>query len=139
MTDIFISSAVRTAIGSFGGSLSSVPLIELATHVGKEAINRAGITPDKIQQTVFGNVIHTEPRDMYLSRVAAINSGVPQEAPALTLNRLCGSGLQAVITAYEQILLGRSNINLAGGAECMSRVGHNLPVSYTHLTLPTKA
>ena len=126
MTDIFISSAVRTAIGSFGGSLSSVPLIDLATHVGKEAINRAGITPDKIQQTVFGNVIHTEPRDMYLSRVAAINSGVPQEAPALTLNRLCGSGLQAVITAYEQILLGRSNVNLAGGAECMSRVGHNL-------------
>ena len=114
MTDIFISSAVRTAIGSFGGSLSSVPLIELATHVGKEAIKRAEITPDKIQQTVFGNVIHTEPRDMYLSRVAAINSGVPQEAPALTLNRLCGSGLQAVITAYE-------------------------PVSYTHLTLPTRS
>jgi len=103
MADIFISSAVRTAIGSFGGSLSGLSLSELATHVGKEAINRAGIAPDKIEQTVFGNVIHTEPRDMYLSRVAAINSGVPQESPALTLNRLCGSGLQAVVTAYEQI------------------------------------
>ena len=75
MADIFISSAVRTAIGSFGGSLSGLSLSELATHVGKEAINRAGIAPDKIEQTVFGNVIHTEPRDMYLSRVAAINSG----------------------------------------------------------------
>ena len=126
MADIFISSAVRTAIGSFGGSLSGLSLSELATHVGKEAINRAGIAPDKIEQTVFGNVIHTEPRDMYLSRVAAINSGVPQESPALTLNRLCGSGLQAVVTAYEQILLGRSCVNLAGGAECMSRVGHIL-------------
>ena len=126
MADIFISSAVRTAIGSFGGSLSGLSLSELATHVGKEAINRAGIAPDKIEQTVFGNVIHTEPRDMYLSRVAAINSGVPQESPALTLNRLCGSGLQAVVTAYEQILLGCSCVNLAGGAECMSRVGHIL-------------
>jgi acetyl-CoA C-acetyltransferase len=121
---VVIVSGVRTAIGSFGGSLAGKPPTELAAAVAKEAIARAGCEPADIQQTVFGNVIHTEPKDMYLSRVAAIRAGVPETSPALTVNRLCGSGLQAVVTAAEQILLGNADIVLAGGAESMSRTGH---------------
>ncbi|CAN7673861.1 beta-ketothiolase BktB [Rhizobium sp. LjRoot254] len=123
---VVIISGVRTAIGSFGGSLAGKPPTELATAVAREAIARAGCDPADIQQSVFGNVIHTEPKDMYLARVAAINAGVPATSPALTVNRLCGSGLQAVVTAAEQILLGNADIALAGGAENMSRTGHLL-------------
>lgn len=122
--NIAIVSAVRTAIGDFGGALAAMPPTELATLVSKEAIQRAGTPPDRVEQTVFGHVINTEPKDMYLSRVAAINAGVPETAPALTLNRLCGSGLQAVVTAAEAITLGNASIALAGGAESMSRAGH---------------
>jgi len=122
--DVIIASGTRTAIGDFGGALSGVAPSALAAAVAAEAISRAGIGADAVQQTVFGNVIHTEPRDMYLSRVAAIEAGVPDTAPALTLNRLCGSGLQAVITASEQIALGYAEVVLAGGAESMSRAGH---------------
>lgn len=124
VNDVIIASGTRTAIGDFGGGLSSVAPSVLATAVAVEAISRAGINADAVQQAIFGNVIHTEPRDMYLSRVAAINAGVPEAAPALTLNRLCGSGLQSVITASEQIALGFAEIVLAGGAESMSRAGH---------------
>lgn len=124
--DIYILSAVRTAIGSFGGALAGISPTSLATSVGKEAIKRAGITPKEVGQTVFGNVIHTEPKDMYLSRVAAISAGVSDTAPALTLNRLCGSGLQAVATASDAIALGHAEVALAGGAENMSRAGHLL-------------
>ncbi|WP_127115865.1 beta-ketothiolase BktB [Shimia sediminis] len=126
LMNIAILSGVRTAIGTFGGSLAGTPPCDLATHVAQEAISRAGVSPDQIDQTVFGNVIHTEPRDMYISRVAAIGAGVPETSPALTLNRLCGSGLQAVVSAAEQITLGNASMTLAGGAECMSRVGHML-------------
>ncbi|MEP4038021.1 beta-ketothiolase BktB [Pseudophaeobacter sp.] len=122
--NIAILSGVRTAIGGFGGALAGTAPCELATKVAAEAITRAGVTPDQVETSVFGNVIHTEPRDMYISRVAAIGAGVPETSPALTLNRLCGSGLQAVVTAAEQITLGNASIALAGGAENMSRVGH---------------
>lgn len=124
MRNVVITSGVRTAIGDFGGALVGSPPCDLASAVAKEAIARSGVSAAEIEQSVFGNVIHTEPRDMYLSRVAAINAGVPETAPALTLNRLCGSGLQAVVTAAEQIMLGNGDIILAGGAENMSRVGH---------------
>ena len=119
-----ITSGVRTAIGDFGGALADIAPTKLAADVAREAIARAGIEADAVGLSVFGNVIHTEPRDMYLSRVAAIEAGVPETSPALTLNRLCGSGLQAVVTAAEQILLGNAEVALAGGAESMSRSGH---------------
>lgn len=122
--NVVIVSAVRTAIGDFGGALAGISPCALAAAVAAEAIARSGLTPDDVGQTVFGNVIHTAPEDMYLSRVAAIRAGVPAEAPALTLNRLCGSGLQAVISAAEQIELGKVDVALAGGAESMSRAGH---------------
>jgi acetyl-CoA C-acetyltransferase len=124
MQDVVITSAVRTAIGTFGGALAGTPPCDLAAAVAQAAIDRASITPSDVRQSIFGNVIHTEPRDMYLARVAAIGAGVPDTAPALTLNRLCGSGLQAVVSAAEQIMLGKADITLAGGAENMSRVGH---------------
>lgn len=126
MQDVMIVSAVRTAIGTFGGSLAGVAPCDLAQKVAAEAIARSGLAPAEIGQTVMGNVIHTEPRDMYLSRVAAIGAGVPATSPALTLNRLCGSGLQATISASEQIALGKCRAALAGGAESMSRAGHLL-------------
>ena len=119
-----IVSGVRSAIGDFGGALAGVPPTELAATVSREAIRRAGIEAGEVGMSVFGNVIHTEPKDMYLSRVAAISAGVPETSPALTLNRLCGSGLQAVVTAAEAILLGNAEVALAGGAESMSRSGH---------------
>ncbi|WP_204248263.1 beta-ketothiolase BktB [Kiloniella spongiae] len=124
MKTVVIASGVRTAIGTFGGALAVTPPCELATMVAAEAIKRAGIDASGIDQSVFGNVIHNEPRDMYLSRVAAMGAGVSETAPALTLNRLCGSGLQAVVSGAEQIMLGNADIVLAGGAENMSRVGH---------------
>ena len=124
--DIVILSAVRTAIGTFGGSLSGIAPCDLGVSVAKEAIARSGVDAAQIGQTVMGNVIHTEPRDMYLSRVTAIGAGVPETSPSLTLNRLCGSGLQAVVTAFEQISLGHCEAALAGGAESMSRAGHLL-------------
>ncbi|MDB0001713.1 beta-ketothiolase BktB [Oceanospirillaceae bacterium] len=124
MRDVVITSGVRTAIGDFGGALSGIPPCDLAIAVAIEAIARAGVEAHRIDQSVFGNVIHTEPRDMYLSRVAAMGAGMPPASTALTLNRLCGSGLQAVVTGAEQIMLGNAEMVLAGGAENMSRVGH---------------
>ncbi|WP_320177594.1 beta-ketothiolase BktB [Roseovarius pacificus] len=121
---VMILSGVRTGIGTLGGSLSGIAPTQLGALVAKEAIDRAGVSTLEIGQTVMGNVIHTEPKDMYLSRVVAIDASVPETSPALTLNRLCGSGLQAVITAFEQILLGNASVALAGGAESMSRAGH---------------
>jgi len=126
MKEVIIASGVRSAIGDFGGALAGTAPCDLATAVASEAILRAGIAPEDVGQTVFGQVLHTEPRDMYVSRVAAIGAGVPETTPALTLNRLCGSGLQAVISAYEQIILGHTDVALAGGVESMSRAGHLL-------------
>ncbi|CAH1651478.1 beta-ketothiolase BktB [Chelatococcus asaccharovorans] len=126
---VVIASGVRTAIGDFGGALAGISPCELGAIVAREAIARAGIAGSDIGQTVFGNVIHTAPEDMYVSRVVAMRAGVPETAPALTLNRLCGSGMQAVVTASEQILLGHAEIVLAGGTENMSRAGHLLTQS----------
>ena len=122
--NVVITSAVRTAIGDFAGALSGLAPCELGAAVAREAIARAGVPADEIGQAVFGNVIHTAPEDMYLSRVVALRAGVPQSSPALTLNRLCGSGLQAIVTAAEAIMLGNADAALAGGAESMSRSGH---------------
>lgn len=126
---VVIASGTRTAIGDMGGALASLSPCDLGAAVAAEAIARAGIDPTEIGQTVFGNVIHTAPEDMYLSRVVALRAGVPATSPALTLNRLCGSSLQAVVSAAEQILLGTTDIALAGGAESMSRAGHLLTQS----------
>lgn len=126
---VMILSGVRTGIGTFGGTLSGIAPTDLGTQVAREAIARSGLTADDIGQTVMGNVIHTEPKDMYLSRVVAHGASVPVQSPALTLNRLCGSGLQAVIAAYEQIVLGNASAALAGGAESMSRAGHLMTAS----------
>lgn len=116
-----VVSAVRTAIGKFGGSLKDSSPTDLAAAVVRESIKRAAISPSDVGHVVFGNVIHTEAKDMYLSRVAAINGGCPVETPALTLNRLCGSGLQAIVSAAQMIQTGDTDIAVAGGAECMSR------------------
>ena len=124
MANVVIVSAVRTAIGDFGGALADVTPCDLGAIVAREAIVRAGIDAAQVGQTVFGNVIATAPEDMYVSRVVAIRAGVPAASPALTVNRLCGSGLQAIVSAAEQILLGNVEVALAGGTESMSRAGH---------------
>lgn len=127
--DVVIAAGARTAIGAFGGGLSDFPLGELTTEVTREAVSRAAIEPSEVEHVVFGNVIHTDPRDMYLARVSAINAGLPVTTPALTLNRLCGSGLQAVLTAASYIQSGEHACTLAGGGESMSRTPHWLPAS----------
>ena len=121
MTDIFILSATRTAIGTFGGSLAGLAPHEIATHAAKSAIARAGVEPGQIGTVVFGHVINTEPKDMYLSRLAGMGAGIPQETPAMNVNRLCGSGAQAIVSAAQSLMLGDADMALAGGAECMSR------------------
>jgi acetyl-CoA C-acetyltransferase len=126
MTDIYILSAARTAIGSFGGSLSGLGPIDLATHVAKAAIARAGVEAGQIGTSVFGHVLNTEPRDMYLSRVAAMDAGMAEGAVAMNVNRLCGSGAQAIVSAAQMLMLGDCDMALAGGAECMSRAPYML-------------
>ena len=125
--EVVIVSGARTPIGDFGGSLKDFAPTQLGAMVATEALKRAGVEGAEVDQVVFGNVIHTEAVDMYLSRVVALNSGVSEQSTALTLNRLCGSGLQAIITAAQNILLGDSNIALAGGAESMSRAPYSAP------------
>jgi acetyl-CoA C-acetyltransferase len=125
--DLFILSGVRTAIGKYGGGLAGVPPCDLAAAVVREAVTRAGVDSSAVGHCVFGNVIHTEPRDMYLGRVAAVNGGLPVETPAFTVNRLCGSGLQAIISAAQAITLGDAEVAVAGGAESMSRGQYWVP------------
>lgn len=125
--DVFFVGTARTAIGSFGGSLKDVPLVDLATVAVKGALAHAGIDGEPIGHVVMGNVVPTEPRDAYLSRVAAIGAGMPQETPAFNVNRLCGSGLQAIVSAAQGILLGDFALAVAGGAESMSRGPYLLP------------
>ena len=121
MTGIVILSGARTAIGTFGGSLSGFAPIELATFASREAIARSGISAEQIGHVVFGHIINTEPRDMYLSRVASVEAGVPVGTPAMNVNRLCGSGLQAMVSAAQALREGEADFALAGGADCMSR------------------
>ncbi|MBP6057466.1 MAG: acetyl-CoA C-acyltransferase family protein [Nitrosomonas sp.] len=127
MRDVVILSGVRTAIGDYGGALKQVAPADLAAKVVREAVLRAKTDPDEIGHLVFGNVIHGESRDMYLARIACINGGLAQHASALTVNRLCGSGLQAIISASQNILLNDTDVAVAGGAESMSRAGYLLP------------
>jgi acetyl-CoA C-acetyltransferase len=122
--EVVILSGVRTAIGDYGGSLKDIAPTDLAARVVREAVSRAKVDPKDIGQCVFGNVIHTEPKDMYLSRVAGVNGGLPVETGALTLNRLCGSGMQAIVSASQYILLGDVDAAVAGGAESMSRAAY---------------
>lgn len=125
--DVVVVAGARTAIGDFGGSLKDFPPTELAARCVKEALARAEVAPEEVGHVVFGNVIHTEAKDMYLARVAAIEGGVPREVPALTLNRLCGSGLQAIVSAAQIVALGDADIAVAGGAESMSRANYWVP------------
>jgi acetyl-CoA C-acetyltransferase len=125
--EVVVVSAVRTAIGTYGGALAGSPPADLAALVVRESVSRAGLAPADIGHCVFGNVIHTEARDMYMARVAAVNGGLPVETPALTVNRLCGSGLQAIVSAAQLILQGDAEAAVAGGAECMSRAQYWLP------------
>src|SRR5512132_2476592 len=122
--EVVILSGVRTAIGDYGGSLKDQPPTELAARVVQEAVRRAGVEPAAIGQCVFGNVIHTEPRDMYISRLACVNGGLPHDTGALTLNRLCGSGMQAIVSASQYIMLGDTDAAVAGGVESMSRAAY---------------
>lgn len=127
MTDVVILSGARTAIGTFGGSLAGTPPIELATVASRAALDRAGVEGDAIGHVSFGHVINTEPRDMYLSRVAAMQAGIPETTPAMNVNRLCGSGAQAIVSVVQSLQLGDADFGLAGGAECMSRSPFILP------------
>jgi acetyl-CoA C-acetyltransferase len=127
MEEIFVLSGVRTPIGKYGGGLASVPPCDLAAKVVREAVSRAGVTADDVGHIVFGNVLHTETRDMYISRVAGVNGGLNIGTPALTVNRLCGSGMQAIVSAAQAIMLGDCEAAVAGGAESMSRAPYWLP------------
>ena len=129
MTGIVILGGARTAIGTFGGSLAGFAPCDLATLVAKEAIARAGVTPEQIGQVVFGHVLNTEPRDMYVSRVAAVQAGIPVGTPAMNVNRLCGSGAQAVVSAAQALMLGDADFALAGGVDCMSRAPYTVPAA----------
>ena len=119
--EVVVVSAVRTAIGTFGGSLKDIPPTELGATVVRESLARAGVEGKDVGHVVFGHVVNSEPKDMYLSRVAAINGGCPKETPAFNVNRLCGSGLQAIVSASQGILLGDYDVAIGGGAENMSR------------------
>jgi acetyl-CoA C-acetyltransferase len=125
--EVLILSGVRTAIGGYGGSLKDTPPSDLGARCVREAVSRSGAKPADIGHVVFGNIIHTEPHDHYLARVAGVKGGLPHETPALTLNRLCGSGLQAVITAANMISAGDCEFAVAGGAENMSRSPYLAP------------
>jgi acetyl-CoA C-acetyltransferase len=119
--EVVFLGAARTAIGSFGGSLKDVPPADLGALVIKTALERAGVSPSEVGHVVLGNVIPSVPQDAYISRVAALNAGVPQEAPAFNVNRLCGSGLQAIVSAAQSIQLGDCDVAVGAGAESMSR------------------
>lgn len=121
MTDIVILGGARTAIGGFGGTLAGTSPIELATVVAKAAMERAGVDPTQIGHVAIGHVINTEPKDMYVSRVAAMQAGIPDGTPAMNVNRLCGSGVQAIVSMAQSLMLGDADFALAGGSENMSR------------------
>jgi len=126
-SEVVVLSGVRTAIGDYGGALKDKPPTELGAAVVREAVKRAGIQPGDVEHVVFGSVIHTDVHDMYLARVAAVNAGIPVETPALTLNRLCGSGLQAIVSAAQTIYMGDAKAAVGGGAEVMSRSPYWIP------------
>jgi len=126
MTDVFIVSGVRTAVGTFGGALKDITPSALVAAVAREAVARSMVDPDQIGLAVFGQIVHTDPRDMYISRIAVIEGGLPQHIPAVTVNRLCGSGLQSILTAANAIKAGDCDVALAGGVENMSRAPYQV-------------
>lgn len=127
--EVYIVSAVRTAIGKFGGSLKDIPPSQLASLVSRAALERAGSNAASVKHVVFGNVIPTSPEDAYISRLAALDAGIPETTPAFNVNRLCGSGLQALVSAAQLVMLGDADIALAGGVESMSRAPYMLPAA----------
>ncbi|MDQ6806573.1 MAG: beta-ketothiolase BktB [Actinomycetota bacterium] len=127
MNEVVIVSAARTAIGSYGKSLAGVPPSDLGAAASKAALERAGIEPGQVEHVVFGNVIHTETADMYMARVVGMKAGIPKEVPAYTVNRLCGTGVQAIVSAAQAIQTGEADVALAGGAESMSRGPYWMP------------
>ncbi|MBE9397367.1 beta-ketothiolase BktB [Pontibacterium sp. N1Y112] len=129
LNNVVIVDAVRTAIGSFGGSLSGLTPAELGTVAATEAIRRAGVPATDIDHSVFGHIITTAPQDVYLSRHIALNAGLPESSAAVNINRLCGSSVQSVISAAQLLMLGDSQIALAGGAESMSRGAYLMPAA----------
>jgi acetyl-CoA C-acetyltransferase len=129
VSDVVIASVARTAVGSYGKSLRDVAPSELGAIAARAAIERAGILPEQVEHVVFGNVIHTHPRDMYMARVVGIGAGIPQETPAFTVNRLCGTGVQAIVSATQAIQSGDVEVALAGGAESMSRGPYWMPAA----------
>src|SRR6056297_1867811 len=129
MEEIVILSGARTAIGTFGGSLAGMPPADLGAIAARAALDRAGVEGAQIGHVAFGHVINTEPRDMYLSRIAAIDAGVPDTVPAMNVNRLCGSGVQAIVSVIQSLAMGDADYGLAGGAETMSRGPHILPAA----------
>lgn len=127
--EVLVVAGVRTAVGGFGGSLKDFSPTQMGAMVVKEVVARAGVSAEEVGHVVFGHVVNSEPRDMYLARVAAIEGGLDKATPALTLNRLCGSGLQAIVTAAQSILLGDADVAIGGGAESMSRAPYILPAA----------
>ena len=127
MTEVVITSAARTAVGRYGGSLKDQPPTDLGALATKTALERSGIEPEQVDQVVFGNVIHSAPEDMYMARVVAMKAGIPKEVPAFTVNRLCGTGVQAIVSATQSIATGDAEVAIAGGAESMSRGPYWMP------------
>jgi len=127
--EVFVISAVRTAIGSFGGTLKDTPAVDLATLAIREAVRRSTVAPDSVGHVSLGTVILTEPRDVYMSRIAALGAGLPKEVAAFNVNRLCGSGLQAIVSSAQSIFLGDCDVAVAAGAESMSRAGYLSPAA----------
>lgn len=125
--EVVVVSGVRTGIGDYGGSLKELSATKLGAVAIREAVSRANIPPASVGHVVMGSVIHGEAKDMYLSRVAAVEAGIPVGTPCLTVNRLCGSGLQAIVSASQHLLLGDCDVAVAGGAESMSRAAYFLP------------
>jgi acetyl-CoA C-acetyltransferase len=129
VNEVVITSAARTAVGRYGGSLRDVPPTELGALAVRTALERSGIEADRVDQVVFGNVIHSEPEDMYMARVVGIKAGIPKEVPAFTVNRLCGTGVQAIVSAAQSIATGDAEVAVAGGAESMSRGPYWVPAA----------
>ena len=127
MQEVVITSAARTAVGRYGGSLKDQPTTDLGALTVQTALERSAIEPDQVDQVVFGNVIHSAPEDMYMARVVAIKAGIPKEVPAFTVNRLCGTGVQAIVSAAQSIATGDAEVAVAGGAESMSRGPYWMP------------
>jgi acetyl-CoA C-acetyltransferase len=127
VTEVVIASAARTAVGRYGGSLKEQPPTDLGALAARTALERSGIDPEQVDQVVFGNVIHSAPEDMYMARVVAMKAGIPKEVPAFTVNRLCGTGVQAIVSAAQSIATGDAEVAIAGGAESMSRGPYWMP------------